>query len=242
MAVYANTNLALYADGNILQGFVHEASIGAQVDVLDFTTFAAGAWKTKKPGLVSYTAEAKGFQDLAATGLDPFINSTTLGSVQTVTLAPTGGVAVGDPAFSGSGVLKLVTPVTGAVGQPAGVQLGWDGTSQLVRTIMLHPSAARTTTANGTATALTAPVAGQSLYAGFHVQSVSGAGSIVFTVQTDTLIGMGSATTRITSQSFTAVGGQFTSIAGPYTGNFARVSWTITGFTSVTFAVTAGVL
>ena len=47
----------------------------------------------------------------------------------------------------------------------------------------------------------------------------------------------------ITSQSFTATGAQFTSLAGALTGEtHIRTQWTITGFTSVTFAVAAGVL
>jgi hypothetical protein len=120
---------------------------------------------------------------------------------------------------------------------------GWTGDAQMVRGQMLHPAAARTATGSGTTTTFTAPTATQSLYAAFHVLSVTGAGTITFTIQTDDNSGMTSATTRITSSAFAAVGHQFASLAGALTGEtHIRVGYTIAGFTSVTFAVAAGVL
>jgi predicted cobalt transporter CbtA len=78
------------------------------------------------------------------------------------------------------------------------------------------------------------------LYAAFHVLSVTGTGTITFTVKTAATIAMTGATTRITSSAFAAVGAEIDTVAGPITDGFARVDWTIAGFTSVTFAAAIG--
>ena len=243
MAVFALTNVGILIDSLALTGFANELSLEATADEQDYTTFASGGWRTKKPGLATFMADVKGFQDYAVTGVDPTFPVSAFGGFNTITVAPTGGAAVADPCFIGRGLLNQYTPLTGAVGDPANFDFGWTGDAQLVRAQMLHPTAARTATGNGTTTTFTAPTASQTLYASFHVLAVSGAGSIVFTVQTDDNSGMTTPTTRITSSSFTAVGGGIGSLAGSLAGEtHIRVQWTITGFTSVTFAVAAGVL
>jgi hypothetical protein len=243
MAVFPMTNVSILVDSLAVSGFANQLTLDAQADDLDFTTFSAGGWRTKKPGLATFTASVQGFQDFALTGVDPTFPVSLLGGFDTITVAPTGGAAVADPAFFGSGLLTGLTPLTGAVGDTANFDLGWSGSAQLVRGQMLHPTAARTATGNGTTTTFTTPTASQALYASFHVLSVSGAGSIVFTVQTDDNSGMSSPVTRITSSSFTAVGAGIGSLAGALAGEtHIRVVYTITGFTSVTFAVAAGVL
>ena len=107
----------------------------------------------------------------------------------------------------------------------------------------MHPSAARTASGNGSAVAFTAPTATQTLYAQWHLLAVSGTGSVVFTIQTDDNAGFTTPTTRITSSSLTAVGAGAGTLAGALTGEtHIRVAYTITGFTSATFVVSAGVL
>lgn len=242
MAVFSNTNVLVLVDAATVSGFADQFSLTGEADVLDFTALQSGGWRTKKLGLAKFGAKVHGFQDYAATGLNPLINVTSLGGSNVLTVAPTGGANVADPAFLAQGLLSKYQPLSGQVGTPADFDMEWAGTAQCVRGQMLHPVAVRTATGNGTATAFTPPSASQSLYASFHVQAVSGAGSITFVVETDTVIGMGTATTRITSNAFAAIGAQFASVAGAITGGFIRVRWTITGFTSVTFAVAAGVL
>ena len=243
MAVYSMTNVGILVDALNAQGFASKLSLDAMADEVDFTTFGSGGWRTKKAGLASFKASVTGFQDYALTGVNPVYPITGLGGISTITISPTGGVNVADPSFFGTGVLTEYVPLRGDVGQPADFTFGWAGAAQLVRGQMLHPVAARTATGNGTATPFTTPTASQTLYASFHVLSVSGAGSITFAIQTDTSAGMGTATTRITSSAFTAVGAGTGSLAGAIAGaTHIRTTWTITGFTSVTFAVAAGVL
>lgn len=243
MPAFALTNVAILVDGTIVTGYCNEVDTQATADMLDFTTFASGNWKTMRPGFQSFTLGLQGFQDYATNALDQAFPLALAGGTDVFTVAPTGGAAVADPAFIGQGLLTNYQPLAGAVGQPATFNFQWTGINQLVRAQMLHPTAARTATGNGTATTFTAPTATQALYAAFHLLSVTGTGSIVFKVQTANSGAFTTPNDRITSQSFTAAGAQFTSLAGALTGEtHIRTQWTITGFTSVTFAVAAGVL
>jgi hypothetical protein len=243
MAVFAMTSVGILVDSLAVTGFADELEMAAVVEELDVTTFGSGGWRTKKPGLASHTLAVRGFQDYATTGVDPTFPISVLGGQDTFTISPNGGSAVGDLAYMGQGRLTDYTPLTGAVGEAGRFGFGWAGDAQLVRGQMLHPSAARTATGSGTTTTFTAPTSTQSLYASFHVLSVTGTGTITFTIQTDDNSGMTTPTTRITSSAFAAVGHQFASLAGALTGEtHIRVGYTIAGFTSVTFAVAAGVL
>lgn len=243
MPVFAMTNVEILVDGFAATGYANQLAIDVTADELDVTTFASGGWRQKKVGLATSTASIKGFQDYASNGPDPTFTIATFGATDTITVAPTGGSAVGDPVFFSSGVLKDMTPLTGAVGDMATFSLGWAGTGQMVRGSRLHPLAARTATGNSTALAFTAPTATQTLYAAWHVTSVTGTGTITFTVQTDDNVGFTTPTTRITSPAIAAVGGGIGSLAGALTGEtHIRVAYTVVGFTSVTFAVSAGVL
>ena len=243
MAAFALTNVAITLDGITVTGYANSVDANASADMLDFTTFASGSWKTMKPGFQSFTLNLKGFQDYATNALDQAFPLASAGGTDTFTVAPTGGANVADPAFFGQGLLTNYTPLTGAVGQPANFDFTWTGINQFVRGQVLHPSAARTATGNGTATTFTTPTATQALYAAFHVTSVTGTGSIQFKVQTANSLAFTTPNDRITSQSFTAAGAQFTSLAGALAGEtHIRTTWTITGFTSVTFTVAAGVL
>lgn len=242
MAVYANTNMELLVDGFALEGFARSASMTVDVDELDVTTVGSAGWRQKITGLATHTIAVEGFQDFALTGVDPTLPGTTFGS-NVVTFCPVnGGAAMQDPAFIGTGRSTNRTPLSGSVGDPAGFSFGWAGDGRLVRAQVLHPLAARTATGSGTAATFTTPITGQSIWATFHVTAVSGAGTITFTVQTDDNVGFSSATTRLTSTAMSAVGGQLASVAGPFAGEtHIRVSYTIAGFTSVTFLAAAGV-
>lgn len=88
----------------------------------------------------------------------------------------------------------------------------------------------KTSTGNGTARQLGAVAADKKLYAAIHVLgAVSGSDSIVIKVQSDDNSGFTSATDRITFDSFSAIGSQFSSVAGAITDDYWRFQWTITG-------------
>ena len=243
MAVFAMTNCEIVVDGFAITGFANQLDFNVQADSQDFTTFASGGWRTIKPSLQMGAVTASGFTDTAATGIEPQYPITGFGAIDYVSVAPTGGTAAGDPVYFTQGVLDGYTPLTGSVGDPAKFNLSWKSATPVVRGLRLHPSAARTASGNGSAVAFTAPTATQTLYAQWHLLAVSGTGSVVFTIQTDDNAGFTTPTTRITSSSLTAVGAGAGSLAGALTGEtHIRVAYTITGFTSATFVVSAGVL
>ena len=96
----------------------------------------------------------------------------------------------------------------------------------------------------GTAVAFTAPTATQSLYASFHVLSVTGTGTLTLKVQTDDNGSFTSATDRITfTAATTGNTAQWSSVAGAITDDWWRITYTISGTgPAFAFAVTAGVL
>lgn len=244
MAVFTQVAASVCVDTMNLAGFCDELELSASADEKDVTTFTAGGWRTKIAGLAQSSLKASGFQDYATTGVDVQFPISGIGgaSVQTVSVGAGTAIVVGDPAFMSSGFLNEYEPLSGAVGDPARFSFGWAGNGRLVRGANLHPSAARTASGNGTAVAFVTPTATQSLFASFHILSVTGAGTITLTVQTDDNAGFTTPTTRITSTAFAAVGRQFTSLAGALAGEtHVRVIWTIAGFTSVTFEAAAGV-
>jgi hypothetical protein len=245
MAVFALTQLHLAVNEVNMSCFANSVSVEAQSDELDVTTFCGGGYRQKITGLSSFNVNASGFQDYVAPSPGSAFNSgvalVSPGVTNTFTVAPTGDT-VGNVAYLGQSKSTTLTELQGAVGDVAGFTLDAAGTNRLVRGAMLHPVLARTSTGNGTAVAFTPPTATQSLHAAFHVHSVTGTGTITFTVQTDDASGFPSATTRITSAAFATAGHEFKSLAGALTGEtHIRVSWTIAGFTSVTFSVAAGV-
>ncbi|MFM1965718.1 MAG: hypothetical protein RL134_1443 [Actinomycetota bacterium] len=244
MAVYTNTHVAAYVDSLGFHAFADTVNLDASFEERDATVYASGGWRRRKVGLGQHMLRVEGFQDYATTGVDPTFPISGVGGLNAYTVAPQNlAASLGDPCFIGQGVLNDYQPLTGEVGEMARFGFGWAGTAQMVRGQILHPEAARTATGNGTAVAFTPPTASQALYASFHVLSVSGTGTITFNVQTDDNSGMTTPTTRITSSAFAAVGGQVSSLAGALTSeSHARVIWTISGFTSVTFVVAAGVL
>lgn len=242
MTQFVNTEYRIMAGAGDIAGFARQIDVMVEQSELDITPLNAGGFFQYTGGLVRHMINVQGMQSFAANGPDALIGGPDVAR-SAITVCPRNfGDAVADPAYFGHGWDFSLTPLTGAVGEVAGFSTAFTGDNRLARGIVLAPLAARTATGTGTATALASPSAAQSLAASFHVTSVSGTGSIVFTVQTDDAVGFPSATTRITSQSFTGAGAQYARTAvGAYSAEtHVRAGWTITGFTSVTFFVAAG--
>ena len=245
MATFALTNLHLAVDQLNMSCFANQVDVMADADELDVTTFCGGGYRQRITGLAMFNLTAAGFQDYVSPApgsvLDASTDLVSPGVSRTFTVSPQGDT-VGNVAYFGTTKATSFTELSGAVGEVAAFSLDLAGVSRLSRGQMLHPVTAETATGSGTASAFTTPTASQSLLASFHVHSVTGTGSIVMNVQTDDNSGFTSATTRIASSSFTAVGAEVKSLAGALAGEtHIRVIWTITGFTSVTFSVAAGV-
>jgi len=245
MAVFSLTDLHIATNELNTSCFANQVEVNAESEQLDVTTFCAGGYRQYISGLAMFNVNVTGFQDFAGTGpasvFDATVDMISGGTLNTWTVAPTGDT-VGNIAYFGNSRTVSLTELSGTVGEVAGFMLDTAGTSRLIRGQMLHPVDAETATGSGTTATFTAPTATESLHAAFHVHSVTGTGSIIVTVQTDDNSGMTSPVTRITSQTFTGVGHELLSLAGALTGEtHIRVTWTISGFTSVTFSAAAGV-
>jgi hypothetical protein len=242
MAVYAMTQVHVASNELEIGGFANQVELAMEAEELDVTTLGSGGYRRKILGLGSFSTNISGFQDyVAPSPASVKQGPESFGTLDTFTVSIP-GTTVGDVAHFGQTRSTQITDLAGDVGQPATFTHAAVGTSRVVRGIMLHPVAARTATGNGTVTALAGPTATQALHASFHVHSVTGSGTITFVVATDDTVGFASPVTRITSQGFTAVGHQFASVAGAFAGEtHVRVQWTISGFSSCTFSVAAGV-
>jgi hypothetical protein len=240
MAVYTQTTMAIAVNELQTAGFANQVELTASAETKDITTFADNGFRRYVVGLGSWMANISGFQDQTGPSPATLFTPSTLGSTDTLTLSVP-GTTVADPAFFGSANDMQMTD-TAQVGEVAAWSGGWAGTGRLIKGQLLHPAAARASTGNGTTTTFTTPTASQSLWASFHVHAVTGSGTITFTIQTDNNGGMTTPVTRITSTAFAAVGAEVRSLAGALAGEtHISVVYTISGFSSVTFTVAAGV-
>jgi len=241
MAVFYNTNMQVLVDQLDLAGFATSAQLTAELAELDVTTLASNGFRQKISGLGQFALDVQGYQDFAAGLVDDTFRATATGQ-NTITIVPqNGGATIGDVAYFGAARTVTRQGLAGSVGDVAGFSLNWVSDGRLARGQIIHPLAARAATGSGTTTTFTTPTTGQFLCASFHVTAVTGSGSITFTIQTDDNSGMTTPATRITATAMTAIGGQFASVAGPFAGEtHVRVGYTISGFSSVTFAVAAG--
>jgi hypothetical protein len=239
--VFSQTTVGVYVGGLGLSAWCQGGEVSAECEELDATNWDSGGWNIVVPGLAKGSAQFGGMNDMATVGPSATFTPAALKSSNVLTVSVPGTTA-GDPSFILNGRLSSEALLRGEVGKLSEMDVQFANDGRMVRALNLHPSAARTASGSGTAVAFTTPIAGESIWAAFHVLSVTGAGTLTLTVQTDDNAGMTTPTTRITSTGFTGTGAQFTSVAGPFAGEtHIRAGWTVSGFTSVTFVVSAGV-
>lgn len=238
-------DMSILVDGLELAAHGKNVMLSTTVVPLDTTNFASDAWTEVIGGLKSGTVDMTLMQDVATGSVDDTLFD-LLGTASTphsiCTLSDDGSLA-----YLFRGIPLSYTPTEGTVGDLAMATLkGQSSTGGIVRGTLIHPgSASRTSSSTGTGRQLGAVAAGKSLYASLHVLSVAGTASPTLTVkvQSDDNAGFTSATDRITFTAATAVGSEWSSVAGSITDDYWRVSYTISGTNPVfSFAVTAGIL
>lgn len=246
MASFVGLHNRVYLNHLDLTGNVNRADFGTITTAMqNGTTYADGGFECPRPGLMSGGASLEGFQDYVADVLDDEISTGQLGTQYPLTIIPnpTGTVTAADACWMSRGVLNTIEPLIITKGEMAGFKMGVRYDTAIVQAKVAAAKAAVTVNTNGTAVALTGPTATQRLYAAVHVFAYSGLTNCVFTVQSDDGVGMGTPTTRITFTTVTAVGGQFTSVAGNFsTETHHRIVATVTGTGSITYAAAFGVL
>ena len=243
MAIQYWQDMSILVGSQEMAGNAKNISLSTEVAALDTTALNTTGNMTFVGGLKSGSVAISEFmQDFAEGGVDDTLNGLlgTAGVVKSICTA----TADGSPAYLLKSIPLTYTPLTGAVGDLAmGSISGSSSTGPVVRGLVLHPSTARTTSANGTGRELGAVTATQSIYAALHVTASSGTPSVVIKVQSDDNADFTTPTDRITFATATGKTSQLLSLAGAVTDTHWRVIWTVSGGTpSLTFTVTAGIL
>jgi hypothetical protein len=112
-----------------------------------------------------------------------------------------------------------------------------------VEGMIAAPLALRSSTLTGSVLTMAGPTASQRLYVGMNLTAATSTATMVVTIQSATLVGFGSPTTRATLTATTAAtpSWQFTSVAGPITDGFWRAVLTYSGSGNLTSQVVVGV-
>jgi hypothetical protein len=245
MAIQFWKDMSILVDDIELAGNAKVFNLSTEVAQLDTTSLASTGWVSSIGGNKSGTVSLEFMQDPAALGVDATLWP-LLGTAGTVKSICTNS-ADGSPAYLLKSIPLSYTPVSGAVGELAmGMISGSSSTGPVVRGTLIHPSnVSRTSSTTGTGRQLGAVVAGKSMYAALHVISASGSSpTLDVIVQSDDNSGFTTPTTRITFTQATGRTSQMSSVAGAITDDYWRVSYTIggTGTPTFAFAVTAGII
>lgn len=242
MAVQAWTGLSILHGGlQVACNAKNFAAPTVEVVALDKTALC-DTWQKFLGGKKSVTWNATLMQDHAEGGLDEVLHG-LIGTTAPLSLLPAGS-SYGSMGYAMSALELGYTPIQATHGELAMAEVSGVGDGVAVRGFCLHPPAtARTSSANGTATQVGAVSATQRMFASLHVTTVSGTDTPTLTVKVQSAATEGgSYTDRITFSNATAVGGQWSNVAGAVTDTWWRVTWTISGTNpSFEFAVVAGV-
>lgn len=224
---------------------VHE--IGSSVDLTlglepqDCTVWGSQARKYAA-GLFTADLSADGYADM--TGYDGSL-WTNYRARTAVVASVSADSADNSVAYTFEALNHELTSLSGAVGDMAAVSVGATTRNAYgaIRSNILLPSAARTSTASGTARQLGAVSATQRVFSAVHVIAASGSSpTLDITIRSDDASGFSSPTTRVTHTQFTTTGSEFSSAAGAITDDWWRVTATIGGSSpSFTFIVIVGI-
>ena len=246
MAVQFWKDLSILEGGTELAGHGKNVQMTGECSPLDTTALATTGWTTMIAGNKTGTVSLDFMQDFdSASGLDSTLwtNFGTSNVVRSLVTASASGSA----AYLMRGITLQYTPLTGNVGELAmGSIQSTVSTGPIARGLLLHPSNVdRTSSSTGTGYQMGAVASGQTMYAALHVLSASGTSpTLDVIVQSDDNSGFTTPTTRITFSQANGVSSQWGSVAGAVTDDYWRISYTIGGSDSPTFAfaVTAGIV
>lgn len=240
MASQILSNAKLYAAGFDFSGDMNGLALKYAAEMKDSTTLI-DTTRTRRPGLRDISFQHEGYWNGGAGAVDDALFNSVLGVNDVpMTIAPLTG-AEGEVVYSFKADAAAYAP--GAkIGEMLAFSVSGGGDGPLLQGLMLQ-NQARVASGNGTVFNPGAILAAQKLYGVLHVLSVSGAGTIIVKIQSAPTVGFGAPVDRIVFTTAAAIGGQFAvPIPGAITDAFWRATWTIAGFTSVTFAVLMDIL
>ena len=229
MATFVLTDGRFFLNGFDMSGHTQSMTLDLTADEVDVTSINSGGFRSKIAGLQDASLTANGFFE-AGTDKPDGLLGVSAGAELIGTVSPTS--SAGDTAY----FLKsrnFSYSIGGAVGDVMPFSItNANSSDRAVRgTIMVDDSANLTATANSTGRNLGAVAAGKSLFVAAHVVSVSGTSTptLAVKVQSDDNGSFTSPTDRITLTNFTAVGAQYSKVAGAITDSHFRINSTISG-------------
>lgn len=204
--------------------------------------FAAKGFTVVRPAVKEGKFGLNGYADHSATGWSTLMyDALATQTAYSVGVPATDAMAAGDFTAFGRGVVLAYTPLSATLDAAGGFMLDMGNDTAAVSGLCAAPLASRTTSGlTGTALALTGPSATQRLYACLQVTAAAGT-NLAVKIQSDTASNFPSPTDRITFSTVSAVGWQFSSVAGDLsTETYWRAVATIASST-FSFAVSIGV-
>lgn len=245
MAAFVLTDSQVIVGSADITQFTGSYTVGGRCAVQEANVHGAGRFRRVLAGLRSHSLQVSGMADYDPGAVAAVFAPNVVGTQYGAAIVPQNTGATGDVAFFTRGLLSSFAAPGGAIGDVATFDMTLDGDTALVPGQVLAPLAARTTTGNSSVLTMTGPTSSQRLYCALHITAASGTTpSVTVTVQSSTVVGMTSPTTRFTFSAATGTGWQFAApVAGAITDGFYRATFTISGTTpSFTAAVFLGVL
>lgn len=244
MAAFVLTNSRILVGSADITQFTGAYTVGGQVAMQPANVHGGGGFTRMLPGLRSHTLQISGMADYDAGAVSAVFTPNVVGAQYATAIIPQDTGVTGDVALFTRGLLASVAAPGGGIGDTATFDMSIGGDTALIGGQVLAPLVARTTTGNSSVLTLSGPTATQRLWCALHITAASGAApTCVVTVQSSTVVGMTSPTTRFTFASANAPGWQFAApLSGAITDGFWRATFTIGGSTpSFTAAVLLGV-
>lgn len=248
MAARTITNAQILWNQFDISAFTGSFDTGIETSVDETNNMAGGGYSHVLPALQSSMLAITGQASYGTGEVHGVFSGAIRGRqdiIAAITPSTTGAAAAGDQAIFTRGQLDKFTGPTGAVGTTAKFSASIVGDTAEIVGVVGAPLASRTTSGlTGTSLQLGAVGTGatgvsQRLWAALFVTAAAGT-NLAVTIQSDNATGFPSAATALTFSTVSAVGAQYSSVAGPLTDDWFRVSATIASGT-FTFAVVLGI-
>lgn len=235
-----------FVSGADLSGSGGKIELMEESETKATTNWRSGGAREVKAGLTSVSLTAEGQWEAGDIGVvdDTFWTNRRIKEPWSIAPESDSDLAAGGLMYL-SRLLRTKMQWWGNLGDVGAWAANAVGTWPLARGVCAHASGVpRTANGDGTAIQLGAVAAGQHLYANLHVLSISGtaAPTITATIESDDNSGFTTPTVRGSFAARTTVGGEAIRVAGPFTDDYWRVSWDITGTNpSFLFLVSMGI-
>ena len=236
MAAVTLKDVRLLTGGYEVTSDHNQLSLQLQQAAVEATTFGNDSM-VYRPGLQSVAFTFNGYFDSGSDAIND-VHAAQFGSEQVTTIVNPGG----GTGYTFKQVSTELSPFGGSIGDMAAFTLSGSGVGDaFAGTVLEAGTSARSSSSASSGVQLGALSSGDTGRAGLHVIATTGSPTLDAVIESDSLVGFGSPTTRITFTQATSVGAQFATTTTATADDYWRVSWTFGGTGSITFLVTFGI-